>query len=196
MLPVHPKEYLKQGLSHCGAYSVKGILSAYGKDHERHPRDYHTHWINRFTGSGLSSKLYYVRMLQSYGFNACGESGDELSDGGRLTLLKTLLAGNAPVMLMIGNGYTPGGEYKPWMAKFISHWITVWGYDDEQQVFYLYDSCVQNALYDKDIPIGNKMRTYKQILRDWRGSVTTSRLLGWGEYYYVHLTHEKCPSLA
>lgn len=32
-----PEEYLKQGLSHCGVYSLKAILSAYGKDNKIHP---------------------------------------------------------------------------------------------------------------------------------------------------------------
>ena len=32
ILANHPKEYLEQGLTQCGAFSVKAILSAYGKD--------------------------------------------------------------------------------------------------------------------------------------------------------------------
>lgn len=45
-----PAEYLKQGLSHCGAYSVKGILSVFGLDTKAHPKDYHPSWAGKLTG--------------------------------------------------------------------------------------------------------------------------------------------------
>ncbi|PJC33240.1 hypothetical protein CO051_01835 [Candidatus Roizmanbacteria bacterium CG_4_9_14_0_2_um_filter_39_13] len=50
------KEYLKQGVSHCGAYSVKGVLGAVGLDKTHHPKEYHLNWFCRLTGLTLNKQ--------------------------------------------------------------------------------------------------------------------------------------------
>lgn len=116
-----PKEYLKQGPTHCGAYSVKAIIEAFGKGDKKDPRDYHT------------------------------------LDGG----------------------------YSKLQAALVGHWITLWGYDDKKKVFYVYDSAASRKLYD-DVPIGNKKRSYKQILRDWKGADLAKFIWNW-EYFYIEV---------
>ncbi len=185
ILKKHPKEYLKQGFSHCGAYSVKGILSAFGKDTKNHPKEYHKNWISWITGAGFT-KSYYVDMLQSQGFQAIGKNAQHLSDENKLNLLKKLLSKNMPVMLLIGNGYTKNGKFNFLRAQIVSHWITLWGFDDKKKIFYVYDSAVPKKLYDKNIPIGNKKRTYLEILRDWKGSLLPSIMM-WGQYFYIQI---------
>ncbi|MEK6842215.1 MAG: hypothetical protein AABX84_00205, partial [Nanoarchaeota archaeon] len=58
--------------------------------------------------------------------------------------------------------------------KLIAHWISVWGYNNKEKVFYIYDSFVRKK--DK-IPIGNVKRTYSQLLRDWKGAFYTKSYL-------------------
>lgn len=70
-------------------------------------------------------------------------------------------------MLRVGNGYAKSGNYHPIAANVIGHWISLWGFDDEKQVFYVYDPYVALSRHDKDIPIGNTARTFSEILRDW-----------------------------
>jgi hypothetical protein len=89
-----------------------------------------------------------------------------MSDNERISLLKSLLSKNTPVMLRIGNGYL-SDKYNPIVGKLLSHWITLWGYDDKEQLFYIYDSALPEKFRLKNIPIGNTVRTYKEILRDW-----------------------------
>ncbi|MBI2142388.1 hypothetical protein HYU15_02785 [Candidatus Woesearchaeota archaeon] len=161
-----PKEYLQQGTSHCGVYSIKAILSAYGLDNKSHPKFYHPNWFGQITGLTLG-KNYYVKILKSYGIGAERKSAENLSDSEKIILLKTLLARNTPVMIRIGNGYYHSDEYKPILGKVVAHWITLWGYDDEKQLFYAYDSGMLKQHQDKTTPIGNTIRTYKEILRDW-----------------------------
>jgi hypothetical protein len=50
VLTTKPDKYLKQGFSHCGVYSVKAILEAYGLDDKKHPKDYHTNRLGKVTG--------------------------------------------------------------------------------------------------------------------------------------------------
>lgn len=161
-----PKEYLQQGLSHCGAYSVKGILSAYGKDKKQHPREYHTNWLSHFTGIYFDIQQW-PQVLRSHGLKAEAKFAKGMTDEQRLLLLKSLLAKDAPVMIHVGNGYSPRGRYIPLQAIFVGHWITLWGYEDSQQIFYIYDSFVSPQHYSADIPIGNVKRTYQEVLRDF-----------------------------
>lgn len=72
---MRPTEYLQQGVSHCGAYSVKGVLSAFGLDDGRHPKMYHPGWFGRVTGLTLNSQ-YWPRVIRSYGLKAQSKSAD------------------------------------------------------------------------------------------------------------------------
>lgn len=76
-------------------------------------------------------------------------------------------------MISIGNGYLSDGKYSRLRSFFIGHWITLWGYDDAKKIFYLYDSAISKDDYDANILIGNKTRTYLQVLRDWGTPVVT-----------------------
>ncbi|OGF99623.1 hypothetical protein A2153_03620 [Candidatus Gottesmanbacteria bacterium RBG_16_38_7b] len=166
ILSIKPKGYLTQGLSHCGAFSVKAILSAYGLDNKTHPKNYHPVWIGKLTGLTLG-KNYYVNILKSYGVDSEIKTAENLSNNERLDLLKSLLAQDTPVMVRIGNGYIHSTKYNPILGRIFIHWITLWGYDDRKQIFYVYDSAMLKKHWSKNNPIGNTTRTYKEILRDW-----------------------------
>ena len=74
--------------------------------------------------------------------------------------------------LTIGNGYSQTGKYSSLRRHLIAHWISIWGYDDDKKVFYVYDSYTDQKSYDK-VPIGNVERSYNHILRDWKGTIYT-----------------------
>lgn len=160
-----PKEYLKQGPTGCGLYSIKGILSAYGKDNGRNPFAYWRGGILPF----ITTRLRLVNILRSYDFNARWGCARGLSDEQKLATLKELLSRDTPVMMHIGNGYSKNGIWSKVRWRIVSHWITLWGFDDEKGVFYIYDSAVPLRYHDKSIPAGNIQRTYQQVLRDWGG---------------------------
>ena len=165
VLPNAPKEYLKQGLAQCGAYSVKAILSAYGKDNKAHPRDYQPNLFAKYTS--ITSLATWPKILQSYGVPAQQGNTKKLANEQRLELLIKSIDENKVVMIRIGNGYSKSGKYNSFVASFMGHWITLWGYNDEEKVFYVYDSYVSLKRHDKTTPIGNTKRTFSEILRDW-----------------------------
>ena len=187
ILSKKPKEYLKQGLSHCNVYAIKGILSAYGKDVKQSPEDYHTSRNRRFTGLIWNLEVI-AKILSSHGVPAQLNSAANVSEKERLTLLKRLLANDTPVMIRIGNGYLPSGKYLTILGKVVGHWITLWGYDDEEKAFYVYDSAIPKKHYDKGIPIGNKKRTYSEISRDWEGALTPWLFK---RYLYIEIKGER-----
>lgn len=173
-----PKEYLKQGPTGCGAFSVKGILSAYGKDNKTHPFQYLP--LSRFPF--VINAFHWVEVLRSYGLDAHMQSLRHMTDEQRINTLKDLLRSDTPVMLSIGNGYRGNGIWSKVRWQLIQHWITLWGFDDEKRIFYIYDSCVPLRYHDKNIPIGNVARTYQQVARDIRGGQPW-----WRRYRYIKL---------
>ncbi len=189
-----PKEYLKQGPTGCGLYSIKGILSAYGTDDGRHPFMYGPLGILPF----VMTPLHYVKILRSYGFGAEWQDThklSELSDAQKLATLKELLRRDMPVMMHIGNGYRGRGIiWSRWRWRIVSHWITPWGFDNEKGAFYIYDSCVPLRYHNKSIPTGNVQRTYEQVLRDWGGGPWQQRRYGYIKIDLVTAI-DKSPSL-
>ena len=165
ILTIKPKEYRTQGLSHCGVYSIKAILNAYGLDNKTHPKYYHPNLLGRITGLTLG-KNYNADILRSYGIQAETKTAKHHSNLEKIQILKEILSRDTPVMLRIGNGYL-SDKYNPVLGKIIGHWITLWGYDDDKQIFYVYDSGLQKKYWKVNIPIGNTIRTYEEILRDW-----------------------------
>ena len=166
VLSHHPQDYLEQGLSQCGSFSVKAILSAYGKDNKHHPCEYQTNVLAKYTGINRGLILW-PKVLQSYGIPAKRGDTKNLSDEQRVGLLRNMIDEDKIPMLRIGNGFSKGGKYNSFVASFMGHWITLWGYDDVKQIFYVYDSYVATAKHNRDIPIGNTTRTFAEIARDW-----------------------------
>lgn len=175
-----PKEYLKQGPTGCGAFSVKGILSAYGKDNKKYPFQYLPLSAIPF----VTSSFHWVKLLRSYGLDARMNSLRGMNDEEMIIILKNALSMDAPAMLSVGNGYRGNGIWNRMRWQLISHWITLWGFDDEKSVFYIYDSCVPLPYHDNSIPIGNIARTYSQIARDIRGGQPW-----WRRYQYIYISY-------
>jgi len=123
LLSKKPKEYLKQGFTHCGAYSVKAILSAYGVDDSAHPTDLYLDGWARILGAGIG-KNYWTRVLRAHGIYAENKSAVTYSDEEKIILLKRLLVRDTPVMIRIGNGYATD-KYNPVLGKIFGHWITL-----------------------------------------------------------------------
>lgn len=188
VLKIKPKEYLKQGISHCGAYSVKGILSAFGKDKTFHPKEYHTNWFTRVTGITLN-RSYWPRVFESYGIKAIPKNAGNVPKSKRLDVLKRIISTGNPVMLSIGNGYVKNGKYSWFMGRIVvQHWVTLWGYDDNKNIFCIYDSAVPKDEYTKEISVGNITRTYDQVLRDWQGAFISQVTRGIKPYHYIDVS--------
>ncbi|MBI2508434.1 C39 family peptidase [Candidatus Woesearchaeota archaeon] len=161
-----PKEYLKQGMRHCGGYTIKAILSAYDLDDGRHPKKY---LLPKIKSLGFTTPKLIQETLKRYGFDAPIKRANKFSNDKKIQSIKQELDKNNPVILLIGNGYSQTGNYSEFRMNWVSHWITVWGYDDKKKTFFIYDSYVDQKSYDR-IPVGNVKRTYEQVLRDWKGA--------------------------
>ena len=172
IVSVKPKQYLQQGMRYCGGYTIKAILSAYNLGDGRHPKEYLPSLKKSF---GFTTPKMIQKVLLQYKLNAPMKRVNNVSDAKKLEIIKRELNKNRPVILLIGNGYSPKGRYSALRMQCISHWISIWGYDDNNKVFYIYDSYRDKNYYD-EIPIGNIKRSYAQVLRDWKGPLMLRKI--------------------
>lgn len=166
IVKVKPLEYLKQGMRYCGGYTTKAILGAYNLDDGRHPKNY---LPLLWKSLGFTTPKTIQNVLDKYDFDAPIKRVNKLPDVTKLQAIKDELGKNHPVILLIGNGYLQTGKYSSLKRQCLSHWISIWGYNDKEKVFFIYDSAVDPKNYNK-IPVGNVKRTYYQVLRDWEGA--------------------------
>lgn len=184
LVPIRPRRFPTQGASHCGAYAVLAVLSAYGVDDTDDPVDLHTHPLSRLTGSSTSMD-YYPGILRSYGLVARARTAHRLPDDEKIELLKGILRNGSPIILSVANHFhRRTGRWQPLKGLVASHWVSLWGYDDGEKVFYTYDSLVGPELAD-EVPVGNKKRSYSTLLQVWPGSMLSRMLLGQCSYIYV-----------
>ena len=76
--------------------------------------------------------------------------------------------GAPPVILAIGNGHLSRTRDSALARALLGHFITIYGYDAERDVFFVYDPYLRGNPTGP-VPAGNVERTSEEILRDWRG---------------------------
>ena len=74
------------------------------------------------------------------------------------------------MVLAIGNGHLSRTRDLGIARHLIGHYLTLYGYDEEQRVFYVYDSMLRSPP-ERALPVGNDARSFEVLLRDWRGPV-------------------------
>ena len=184
VVPVRPRSWPLQGRTHCGAFAVKAILAAYELDDTEVPADLHTHPLSRLTGSAVS-RDYYPSILRSYGLIARARNADRLSPRERIDVLKKELRAGRPLILSVANAWARDtGAPSPLKRLVASHWISLWGFNDD--AFFTYDPLVGQSLTDIALPIGNKSRSASEILDIWRGSLLSRHLLGSCSWIHIH----------
>lgn len=170
ILSHRPSRYLQQGLVNCGFFAVEGVLSAYDRNPtKKEPKEFHNSLIHRVFG--LTPPRLMVDVLNKNGINAQYGNTKNTTNEARLNFLKENLSHDTPILIHIGAGYWGNGLYKSILGKVIGHWISIWGYDDERKVFYIYDSGVATRFH-QNVPIGNIARPYNDVLRDWGQGIT------------------------
>jgi hypothetical protein len=109
-------------------------------------------------------------LLESHGLNAPIRSAAGVDDADKLNLLRAHLETGYPVVIAIGNGHLRRGGYVAAARLVLGHYLTLYGFDDPTETFFLYDSYLDGEP-DGWLPAGNEIRTYSEILRDWRGPI-------------------------
>jgi len=164
-VPRLPTRYPKQRGLTCGEANARSIIESFGIAYETPERP---GLIVRLIGYSLLRDLR--RLLDVHGLSGPIRSSPHGSDEERLAILRNHLDCGEPVILAIGNGHLRRGVYYPWARLLLGHYITLYGYNDVQRRFAIYDSYLDGTPREP-IPAGNETRGYDELLRDWRGPV-------------------------
>ena len=160
-----PEDYPRQEGFTCGETNLKGILAGYKISYK--PPTSIRFRIRLF---GYSFIQDISDILKTHGLSAPVSFANHLPDQDKLAIIKNHIDNDQPVLLAIGNGYLQRGVYTPVARLLIGHFITIYGYSNEEQVFYIYDPYLDGS-YPGELPAGNDIRSYNELLRDWKGPV-------------------------
>lgn len=174
-----PKEYPHQEGLTCGEYNVRAILDGFEIPYQ--PPSSLRLRIRMF---GYSFIQDISDLLQFHGVPAPMRYAAQLSDEEKIRILRKHIKGNQPVLLAIGNGHLRRGVYSPVARFFIGHFVTIYGYCNKDDIFFVYDPYLVGP-YHENIPIGNEVRTFKEIIRDWRGPFY---------YKFIRMNHVYIPA--
>lgn len=163
LVPHLPSGYPHQVGLTCGEYNVRAVLDGFDiayRPPER-PR-------LRIRMLGLSFVSDIRAAFLRHGLDAEIRSAAELHDDSRLALLRGHVDSHEPVILAIGNGHLSRTRDSAIARAIAGHFITIYGYDAERDVFFVYDPYLSGEP-TSPLPAGNDERTSAEILRDWRG---------------------------
>lgn len=160
-----PGSYPKQAGLSCGETNARSVVQSFGYVYHRPSRP---GLLVRLFGYSLLRSLQ--TLLESHGVSASIRSAAGLADSEKLDLLRSHLETGYPIVIAIGNGHLRRGEYFAAARFVLGHYLTLYGFDDPAETFFVYDSYLDGEP-DSWLPAGNETRTYSQILRDWRGPI-------------------------
>ncbi len=163
VVPRLPSEYPHQVGLTCGEYNVRAVLDAFCIPYrsDQQPR-------LRVRAFGLSFVSDLQRALARHGLDAEVRHATELHDESKLALLRGHIDSHEPVILAIGNGHVSRNRDSALARTLAGHFITIYGYDAERDVFFVYDPYLRDEP-PEPLPAGNVERTSEEILRDWKG---------------------------
>jgi hypothetical protein len=71
-----------------------------------------------------------------------------------------------PIILLVANWQTRKSRFLWWKALTHWHYVSLWWYDDEKMIFYVYDSNTKKQTLQNDMKWTLKV-PYKYILKEW-----------------------------
>lgn len=159
--------------SGCGMYTLKAIIEWYTQSQINNYKYYADGLLGKLTGFMFPHSL--LRVLSRAWITAKRIHCRFLSKDKKIARLHTLLQ-KWPVILLISHAYSSKTNFSFLRAFTLQHYITVWWYDDNKRLFYVYDSNTQKSHYTWDVlPVGNIVLDYDHLLWYWR-------LWWWGLY--------------
>lgn len=146
----------------CAHYSLKAVIE--WKSRVQKPiEDYAANWWSKTTY--LMTPWWITRVLKRYKLKYSILKAKTLTKDERLSLLKYNLR-QWPIILLVANWQTKRKRFSWWRALVHWHYISLWGYDEKNKMFYVYDSNTKRKT-EKEIMKWTIKVPYKYILKEW-----------------------------
>ena len=146
----------------CGMYTLKAVIEWYNGSQVNN----HKYYVS----GRFSKKTWYMfppwlmKVLWQSWLSAKRIHCRWMRQEKKLETLKTLLH-TWPVILLISHAYSSKREFSFRRAFSLQHYITLWWYDDEKRIFYVYDSNTEKSHHrGTTLPVGNIILNYNKLL--------------------------------
>lgn len=154
----------------CAHHSLKAVIE--GKTWKQKPIiSYSCDWRSRLTY--LMTPWGIMKVLRKNGLDYEVLRARKMDNEKKLAFLKSYLK-RWPIILLIGNGQTRKHFFSWKKALTHRHYITLWGFNDKEQVFYVYDSNTQRETEEYLMKWTLKI-PYHYIFKSW--SIGATKLL-------------------
>ncbi len=146
-------KYEPQGINNCGPATLTMYLRMYGWGGNQDDIAQLIKPVPQDRNVNPDELVYFVR-------NRAGWLSAEFRVGGDLTLLKSLLAANFPVMIEEASKLSPADAMGPNDDLWDGHYLLITGYNDADGMFTAQDSNTASGGPDRKIPYG-------KLIKDW-----------------------------
>lgn len=151
---------LQTKIGYCWPEQVRLIVETNEKSQHKHESFYTDTLLQKFIWGMMPRQI--IKILKKYWFHPKiwflkWKKEDKLS------ILKHKLQA-WPIVLMITHAYDAKKRFNLLRALWFHHYISIWWYNEKDQVFYVYDSSIATTIR-KDIPIWNTTFSYNEIIR-------------------------------
>ena len=146
----------------CAHHSLKAVIE--WKNGESQPmKEYSANWWSRTTY--LMTPWWITRVLKKYQLDYKILKGKNLNEEEKLELLKWNLK-KWPIILLVANGQTKKKWFSRRRAIFHWHYVTLWWYNDRENIFFVYDSNTRRKTEEYLMKWTIKV-PYKYVLKEW-----------------------------
>jgi len=154
----------------CAHHSLKAVIE-WKKWWSQPMKEYSADWWSRTTY--LMTPWWIKKVLKKHQLSYEILRAKSLDEKEKLELLKSNLK-KGPIILLVANGQTKKKWFSRRRAFFHWHYVTLWWYNDKENVFYVYDSNTRRTT-EKYLMKGTIKVPYKYVLKE-RG-IGASKLL-------------------
>lgn len=147
----------------CGMYTLKAVIEWSNGSQINNWKYYSSGWLGKRFWYMFPNSL--IKVLKQHGLSSqrihCRRTRKEK----KIEILKLLLQ-RWPVILLISHAYSSKRDFSFRRAFMLQHYITLWWYDDDKRIFYVYDSNTEKTHHRwSTLPVGNIILNYDRLLR-------------------------------
>lgn len=156
----HPERYPQQHEERtCWLFTIKAIIESYYPELNQKPLQYASSRLQRLIKFSTPRQL--SKTLEKYKIHHITGKLHKKDTLSQIYFLKKHIE-DWPVVLVIAHAYTKGNMFSVKRALFDRHYLSIWWYDDEKEVFYCYDS--HTTLRENNLPVGNVKLHYEDLI--------------------------------
>lgn len=163
IIPYQTHKYHEQiKFGGCGMYTLKNIIESFFSEKDLGIHHYAPTLWNKISWFMLPWTL--IKVLKEFWLKAHKWRYTKKWIQSKIEFIKKELK-TWPVILVIWHAYKWKKDFSLLKAIWVQHYMSIWGYDDDQEIFYIYDSWAPKRLIRKDLPIWNMTLKYKDLIK-------------------------------